>query len=92
MSDLFSPVPDRFLKMILEYCDKSVEPETIFCGTYLKRWAELGLFDLDGFCDKLNYVFFAGRGVLDPGLFGEYNVGEIIGVIKEKSALGGVLN
>ena len=91
-ADLFPPVPQKFLELLFEYCDENNPAASIVCGgTYLKRLSELDVLDLDGFCDKLNYIFFTGIAVLYPDLFGTYNVNEIVEFIKEKSVLGSIL-
>lgn len=83
----------KFLDMMIKYCDKEGSVGSVVSGdTYLKRFDEIGMLDLDGFCKEMNYVFFVGRTVLTPDLFGKYNVDEIIAFIKEKSILGNVLN
>jgi len=91
-ADLFPPVPKKFLEMLLEHCDKSLDAGMIHGGVYLKRFAELGLIDLESFCGRLNYVFFAGHSVFDPDLFGRFTVSEAADAIKQKSALGSVLD
>ena len=92
LADLFPPVPQEFMKILLEYCDKENPAISVINSkTYLKRLYELGMLDLDGLCDKLNYVFFNGNEVLELNLFGKYNIDEIVEFIKEKSALGSVL-
>ena len=90
-ADLFPPIPQKFVEMIVDYCGKDFDVNTIHSGVYLKRLAELDLLDLNGFCGRLNYNFFAGHTVLNPDYFGIYNINEIVSIIKEKSALGSVL-
>ena len=77
--------------MVLDYCDKSLDPCMIHGGVYLKRLSELGLLDLDKLCGRLNYSFFANHTVLEPDSFGQYSVSEIVDIIKEKSMFGSVL-
>ena len=89
--DLF-PVPQKFMDIILEFCDKDHPASSTICGqTYLKRIAELGALDLEGFCGKLNYVFFTGNCVFTSDTFGEHTVGEVVDAIKRNSVLGSVL-
>jgi len=91
-ADMFPPVPKAFLDEMYEYCDKDNPAISTVCGgTYLKRLSELGVLDLEGLCDKLNYLFFNRREVLYPDLFGEYDVSEIVALIKEKSMFGSML-
>lgn len=92
LADLFPPIPQKFLDILLKYGDKEGSLESsVFGGAYLKRFAELGILDLRGLCNELNYIFFANKAVLTPDIFGEYNVNEIVDLIKEKSILGSML-
>jgi len=93
LADMFPPIPPQFLEILHKYCDKEGNAASIICGgSYLKRLAEMGILDLDGFCNELNYVFFVGQAMISPDLFGQYNVNDIVEIIKEKSVLGSVLS
>ena len=90
--DLFPPVSQEFLDIVHRYCDETtIEWRLINGNTYLKRLEEMGKLDLRGFCGALNYIFFTGREVFTPDIFGEYTVDEVVNHIRAKSVLGGAL-
>jgi hypothetical protein len=89
---MFLPVPQSFMEILLKYCTDDGSAASIICGgSYLKRLAEMGMLNLDGFCNELNYLFFTGHTVITTDVFGQYNVNEIVDIIREKSVMGSVL-
>jgi hypothetical protein len=92
LADLFPPIPQKFLEILHKYCDEEgVAASIIHGGVYLKRLHEMGILDLDGLCNEINYIFFVGKAAVNPDMFGEHNVSEIVDFIRANSALGGVL-
>ena len=92
-ADMFPPIPPRFLNILHKYCDDEGQAASIINGgSYLKRLDELGILNLEAFCGELNYVFFPRQKTITPDMFGQYNVSEIVEIIKEKSSLGSVLD